>query len=95
MLGMICVSAALEEGEPCESPTHVYLDAPLGGRAVIDGFSGEVVPYKNVLADLQERIDREGWPLDAGEEEPVGSNLEERFLNLIRPRVESRPVEGG
>ena len=88
VLGMVCVSAAFEEGEPCESPTHVYLDAPLGGRTVIDGFTGEAVPYKDVLADLQERFDREGG-------EPIASNLEERFLDLIRPRAESRPAEGG
>ena len=48
VLGLVCVSATFEEGQPCESPTHVYLDAPLGGRTVIDGFSGEEIPYKNV-----------------------------------------------
>jgi len=34
----------------------VYLDAPLGGRTVIDGFSGEEVPYKNVWIKIEERI---------------------------------------
>ncbi len=56
VLGLVCVSASFEQGEPCEVPTHVYLDAPLGGRTVIDGFSGEEVPYKNVWIKIEERI---------------------------------------
>jgi hypothetical protein len=47
VLGLICVSAECQEGEATEVPTHVYLDQPLGDRIVIDGCSGEVVPYKN------------------------------------------------
>jgi hypothetical protein len=42
-------------GEPrawCEGPVHVYLESPLGDRAVIDGVSGDAVPYKNVYAAL-------------------------------------------
>jgi hypothetical protein len=66
VFGMICVSAACEPGDACEVPTHVYLDAPLGERKVYDGCSGEEVPYKNVWIKIQERIDREGWPLSAG-----------------------------
>jgi hypothetical protein len=56
VLGLMCVSAAFEEGGACETPTHVYLDAPLGGRTVIDGFSGEQVPYKNVWLKIEERM---------------------------------------
>jgi hypothetical protein len=99
VLGLVCVSAAYEEGEPCESPTHVYLDSPLGGRRVIDGFSGEEVPYKNVLASIQERIDREGWPLTEGGGEVEPAQLEERFAELFGgdgdERAASRPDGGG
>ena len=31
---------------------HVYLESPLGDRTVIDGVSGDAVPYKNVYAAL-------------------------------------------
>jgi hypothetical protein len=104
VLGLICVSAAFEEGEPCESPTHVYLDAPLGRRAVIDGFSGEEIPYKNVWIGIQERIDREGWPLAAEGDRPgtddgesPNVNLEERFAALFRGEqpAETRNGSGG
>jgi hypothetical protein len=94
VLGLVCVSAALEDGEPCEVPTHVYLDAPLGERRVIDGFSGEEVPYKNVWIGIQERIDREGWPLDG---EAPGAHLEERFAELFggEGQAETRNGSGG
>ena len=48
----VCTSVAGEVGEPCEGPWHVYLERPLGDRAVIDGVLGKAVPYKNVYADL-------------------------------------------
>ncbi|WP_028062167.1 hypothetical protein [Solirubrobacter soli] len=80
VLGMICVSAACEDGEPTEVPTHVYLEEPLRSRLVIDGCSGEVVPYKNVWDDI---------------EESETATLEGRFLNLLRTGAESRPAEGG
>lgn len=38
--------------ESCEIPYSVYLEGPLGGRAVVDGVTGRVVPYKNVYATL-------------------------------------------
>jgi hypothetical protein len=52
VFGTVCTAAGSEEGERCEVPYHVYLDAPLGRRTVIDGTTGEVVPYKNVWASL-------------------------------------------
>jgi hypothetical protein len=93
VLGLVCVAAACEPGDACEVPTHVYLDAPLGGRRVYDGCSGEEIPYKNVWIKIQERIDREGWPLDASGETAHADgrpNLEERFAELLR----GVPVEG-
>jgi hypothetical protein len=98
VLGMVCVSAACEAGDPCESPTHVYLERPLGGRTVYDGCSGEAVPYKNVYLELNERIEREGWPLSSKGGER-GANLEERFAELFgnagEEAVESRSDGGG
>jgi hypothetical protein len=41
-----------EPGPRYEAPVHVSLDRPLGDRAVIDGVTGEAVPYKNVYAAL-------------------------------------------
>ena len=107
VLGMVCVAAACEAGDAGETPTHVYLDAPLGGRTVYDGCSGEAIPYKNVWIKIQERIDREGWPLSEQAEsedgEPTGepnANLEERFAELLRgdpgeEPAETRPDVGG
>ena len=56
----VCAAAAGEDGERWEGPWHVYLDAPLGDRTVIDGSTGEPVPYKNVWAEieLEERFSR-------------------------------------
>src|SRR3954451_8811154 len=87
VLGLVCVAAGCEPGDACEVPTHVYLDAPLRGRTVYDGCSGEEIPYKNVWIKIRERIDREGWPLAAsGETERADANpnLEERFAELLR-----------
>jgi hypothetical protein len=56
VLGMICVPAAHEPGEPCEVPTHVYLDRPLGYRTVYDGCGGEAVHYKNVWVEIEARL---------------------------------------
>jgi hypothetical protein len=36
-------------------PYHEYLRAPLGDRTVIDGTTGEAVPYKNIYAELERR----------------------------------------
>jgi hypothetical protein len=52
VLATVCTSALGETGDFCEVPCHVWLDEPLGRREVVDGVSGEVVPYKNVYATL-------------------------------------------
>lgn len=60
--GYMCTGGRDETDEPSESyegPVHVYLDAPLAGRAVIDGHSGREVPYRNVYAEI-EQMQREG-----------------------------------
>ena len=40
-------------GGVCEGPFHVYLDAPLGDRKVIDGSTGDAVPYKSIWAEIE------------------------------------------
>ena len=52
----VCTSVAGEDGEHWEGPWHVYLDSPLGDREVIDGTTGRAVPYKNVWADIEDRV---------------------------------------
>lgn len=51
VLGTVCTP---ETGgrECCEVPCHVYLERPLGDRAVVDGLTGQPVPYKNVYETL-------------------------------------------
>jgi hypothetical protein len=49
----VCTAVAGEEGEWWEGPHHVYLDQPLGERDVIDGTTGESVPYVNVWAEIE------------------------------------------
>ena len=51
----ICTSVIAETGEATEGPWHVYLDRPLGDRAVIDGFGGVPVPYKDIYRELERR----------------------------------------
>ncbi len=60
VLATVCTSAAGEAGERVEGPWHVYLDEPLAGRAVIDGATGDQVPYYNVYLDLEEPLTRRG-----------------------------------
>ena len=45
-----------------EIPYHVYLDAPLGDRTVIDGMTGAAVPYKNVWAEISRESRRTRRP---------------------------------
>ena len=52
VLGSVCTSESGVDRECCEVPCHVYLDSPLGNRAVVDGVTGKPVPYKNVYATL-------------------------------------------
>jgi hypothetical protein len=58
----VCTSAAGEVGMVHEGPWHVYLEHPLGDRAVIDGASGESVPVKNVYASLGDRPTKRATP---------------------------------
>ena len=51
----MCTPVHLEGRHEMECPYHVYLDRPLGDRTVIDGVSGEPVPYKNVYDELKAR----------------------------------------
>jgi hypothetical protein len=55
VFGTVCTTARLQHGERCEVPCHVYLDGPLGDRAVIDGTTGEDVPFKDVYAEIAAR----------------------------------------
>jgi hypothetical protein len=48
----VCTSVRGEPRAWCEGPVHVYLESALGDRTVIDGVSGDAVPYKNVYAAL-------------------------------------------
>ena len=55
-LAIVSTSWACDGSQPCEVPFHVYLERPLGGRAVIDGCGGKPVRYKNVYATLAGRL---------------------------------------
>src|SRR3954454_5541502 len=59
VLGLVCISPIGDAGEQVDCPAHVYLRRPLGDRRVIDGFSREPVPYKNVLVELQRMMNGE------------------------------------
>jgi hypothetical protein len=52
VLGTVCTPESGEDREYCEVPCHVYLERPLGHRTVVDGVTGEAVPYKDVYAKL-------------------------------------------
>jgi hypothetical protein len=52
VLATVCTPVAGDRGERWEGPWHVYLDRPLGDRAVIDGRDGSAVPYYNVYESL-------------------------------------------
>jgi hypothetical protein len=57
VMATVCTAADGETGDSCEVPHHVYLTRPLGGRPVIDGSTGDPVPYKNVWAEIEARED--------------------------------------
>jgi hypothetical protein len=52
VLATVCASVTSESGDVCEVPCHVYLETPLAAREVVDGATGEPIPYKNVYAAL-------------------------------------------
>jgi hypothetical protein len=51
----VCAAVAGDEGDTCEVPHHLYLKAPLGDRTVIDGSTGDAVPYKNIWKEIERR----------------------------------------
>jgi hypothetical protein len=55
VFGTVCTTALPQHGERCEVPCHVYLEGPLGDRTVIDGTTGDAVPFKDVYAELAAR----------------------------------------
>ena len=61
VFAMSCISPLGEEGDAVDSPYHEYLERPLGDRIVIDGVTGEPVPYENVYDGLKEK-----WGLNGG-----------------------------
>ena len=54
VFGTVCMSVVGEGGEPIDAPAYVMLDRPLDDRVVIDGVSGEVVPYRNIYEGIEE-----------------------------------------
>lgn len=54
----VCGPVDAEEGPLAEVPCHVYLELPLGERAVRDGNFGHVVPYRNIYAELEAEFGR-------------------------------------
>ncbi len=54
VFGTVCMSVVGEDGEPIDAPAYVLLDRPLDDRTVIDGVSGEVVPYRNIYEGIEE-----------------------------------------
>jgi hypothetical protein len=53
--GMSCISPLGASGDEVDSPYHEYLKQPLGDRTVIDGVTGEPVPYRNVYEGLAKK----------------------------------------
>jgi hypothetical protein len=49
--GCVCMSAVGDEGEPIEYPAYVLLERELGDRVVLDGVSGEPLPYRNLYEE--------------------------------------------
>src|SRR3954447_21260044 len=50
--GLVCCYAGSTEPEWREEPFHVYLRSALGGRTVVDGVTGEPIPYRNVYEEM-------------------------------------------
>ena len=53
VFGTVCTSVVGEGGEPIDCPAYVALDRPLDERTVIDGVSGQAVPYRNVYEGIE------------------------------------------
>lgn len=52
--GCVCMGVMGDDGEMIDVPAHALLSRPLGDRLVIDGVSGEPVPYRNMYAGIEE-----------------------------------------
>lgn len=49
---LVCEPMMRRSATGCGQPFHVYLESPLADRTVIDGVTGEPVPYRNVYDEL-------------------------------------------
>jgi hypothetical protein len=58
VLATVCTSVAGDAAFEYRGPAHVYLDRPLGDRQLIDGTTGQNVPYFNVHATLRPGLRR-------------------------------------
>ncbi|WP_028062168.1 hypothetical protein [Solirubrobacter soli] len=56
VLGLKSVSFERTDDDPCECPTHVYLEQPLGDRTVYDACGGDEIRYKNVYDEIKARM---------------------------------------
>ncbi|MDA0181283.1 hypothetical protein OJ997_13330 [Solirubrobacter phytolaccae] len=54
--GCVCMSVIGDHGEPIDFPAHAALERPLGDRVVIDGVSGEPLPFRNVYEGIGEPL---------------------------------------
>jgi hypothetical protein len=54
VFGTVCMSVVGEDGEPIDTPAYVMLERPLEDRTVVDGVSGQEVPYRNVYEGIEE-----------------------------------------
>lgn len=60
--GCVCMSVVGDDGEPIDMPAYVVLERPLGDRAVVDGVSGEPLPYRNLYEEIGMPIGEAGPP---------------------------------
>lgn len=57
VLVLVCGEAD-RRGDPVNCPVHIYLEQPLGERAVLDVVNNRrPVPYRNVYQELQREFD--------------------------------------
>ncbi|MDA0160670.1 hypothetical protein OM076_10375 [Solirubrobacter ginsenosidimutans] len=56
VLGLISQPPVIDDGEPCDVPTHVYLEQPLGERKVYDACGGDEIRYVNVYAEMEAEL---------------------------------------
>jgi len=56
VFGCVCMSVVGDEGEAIDAPAYVVLERPLGERTVIDGVSGEILPFRNIYEGIGEPL---------------------------------------